>query len=68
MTAPDMQRERLLNRRGHEIVQFEHGHVLVRHLRDQRDFRGLTCLRGAKIGGQRLILQALHAPEEIDFP
>jgi hypothetical protein len=25
MTAPDVQRERLLNRRLHEVVQFEHG-------------------------------------------
>jgi hypothetical protein len=25
MTAPGMQRERLLNRRLHEVVQFEHG-------------------------------------------
>jgi hypothetical protein len=32
MTAPDVQRERLLNRRLHEIVQFEHG--------------GFTCVAG----------------------
>ena len=51
-----------------QIVQLEHRHVLIRHLRDQRDFRGLARLSGSQVLSQRLILQALNPPEEVDFP
>ena len=51
-----------------QIVGRQQRQVLIRHLRHQRDLRRLPRIRGRQVLRERLILQALHAAEQVEFP
>ncbi len=50
------------------FVEGEQREVLVGDLRNEQDLEGLVGLCAREVLLQRLVAQALHAPEEVDFP